>query len=413
MPLSLGLWYYKIIFEFKHQQVYFTYDHALFFLSDGLALLAVIFWLAVKSTQGNLPKLSIPLKLILALCIWMTCTSLWSMDWRTSLYIAAHFWLIFLLILSLQDWHQAWNSVKIGLYTALILQFIIGMIEFTTQSMQFLEAFHLHWPGLIDAASKGASILKFPDGQNFLRVYGTFPHPNMLAGFVLICIAAVISVIFKNQKANWTAWLLLVFAIYLTAITFSRSAWLGLFIFFSFLLIKPKFLGNKKLWGILCVSALTVLATLIPLRELVSGRTTAPTTVTESFSLEGRIWLSQRALEYASEKPITGVGIGSFVIQLAQRDGDRNYVEPVHNIPLLIYTELGAIGAILFLAVVISIAREFFMTKNVDMIILSALLAGMGTIALFDHYFWSVAPGRMMLGLVLGLWFGQIKKDAQ
>jgi O-antigen ligase len=411
MPLSLGLWYYKIIFEFKHQQVYFTYDHALFFLSDGLALLAVIFWLAVKSTQRELPKLSTPLKLILTLCIWMTCSSLWSLDWRTSLYIAAHFWLIFLLILSLQDWHQAWTSVKIGLCVALIFQFIIGIIELNTQSTQFLEGLNLHWPGLIDATSKGASILKFPDGQSFLRIYGTFPHPNMLAGFVLICVAAVISLIFKNQKANWPAWMTLPLGTCLIAITFSRSAWLGLFVFFSVLAIKFKVLENKKLWGIFCVSAVTALAVLIPLHELVIGRTTAPTTVTEGFSLEGRIWLSQQALKYASENPVTGIGMGSFVIQLAQRAGERNYVEPVHNVPLLVLSELGIVGAILLLAVAISIAREFFITKNINVIILSALLAGMGTIALFDHYFWSLAPGRMMLGLVLGLWLGQIKKD--
>lgn len=413
IPLAFGFWYYKIIFEFKHTQVYFTYDQALFFLIDGLALIAVIFWLAAKSAYGKLPKLSSPLKLILTLCVWMTCSSLWSLDWRTSLYIATHFWLIFLLILSLQDWHEAWTSIRIGLCAALIFQFTIGIIELNTQSTQFLEALHLHWPGLIDATSKGASILKFQDGQNFLRVYGTFPHPNMLGGFVLICIAALISLIFKNQKTNWLAWVLLPFSIALIVITFSRSAWLGLFILFSVLVIKFQVLENKKLWAIFCVSAVTALSVLIPLRELVIGRTTAPTTATESFSLEGRIWLSQQALQYASEKPVTGVGIGSFVIQLAQRAGERNYVEPVHNIPLLVLSELGIIGAILFLTIALSIAREFFITKNVDTIILSALLAGMATIALFDHYFWSVAPGRMMLGLVLGLWLGQIKKDGE
>ncbi len=53
IPLSLGFWYYKTIFEFTHKQVYFTYDHALFFLSDGLAVIAVILWLAVRSRFSN------------------------------------------------------------------------------------------------------------------------------------------------------------------------------------------------------------------------------------------------------------------------------------------------------------------------------------------------------------------------
>jgi hypothetical protein len=28
-------------------------------------------------------------------------------------------------------------------------------------------------------------------------------------------------------------------------------------------------------------------------------------------------------------------------------------------------------------------------------------------ISLFDHYFWTLAPGRLMLGLVIGLFVGQ------
>jgi hypothetical protein len=407
LPLSLGFWYYKIIFEFKHAQVYFTYDHALFFLSDGLALIAVIFWLAVRSTKTELPKLSMPLKLILALCIWITCSSIWSLDWRTSLYIAAHFWLIFLLILSLQDWHEAWNMVTIGFCAALFLQFIIGMIELNTQSTEFLEALHLHWPGIIDATSKGAGILKFADGRNFLRTYGTFPHPNMLAGFALICITGIISLILKSQKTNLAAWILLILATSLMAVTFSRSAWLGLAVFLPVLLLKLKFLDRKKIWLILFTSLITMILTLLPLQELLISRTTFAT-ATEEFSLTGRVWLSQQALSYAREKPIHGVGVGSFVIQLAQRAGERNFVEPVHNVPLLVLVELGGIGLILLLAIFASMIREFVVTKKTNVILLTALLAGLGIISLFDHYFWSLAMGRMMIALTLGLWFGQV-----
>jgi hypothetical protein len=44
-------------------------------------------------------------------------------------------------------------------------------------------------------------------------------------------------------------------------------------------------------------------------------------------------------------------------------------------------------------------------------VLASAVLAGMGMISLFDHYLWSIAPGRLMLGLVLGLWAGQVIDD--
>jgi len=40
-------------------------------------------------------------------------------------------------------------------------------------------------------------------------------------------------------------------------------------------------------------------------------------------------------------------------------------------------------------------------------------LTGLGVISLLDHYFWTLAPGRLMLGLMIGLFVGQgIDHDA-
>lgn len=411
LPISLGLWYYKTIFAFNHSQVYFTYDHALFFLSDGLALLAVIFWLAAQTKRRELPSLSPILKLVFALCSWITLSALWSADWRTSLYIAAHFWLIFLLILSLREWHWVWNSVLKGFCAALIFQAVIGIIEFNLQSHHFLAALGLHWPGLIDATSAGASILKFADGQNFLRVYGTFPHPNMLGGFVLICMAAVIVMVLYKKKIHWPALFLLMAGTFLLVATFSRSAWLGMAVFLLIITIKFRLSERTKILLILSFIISAALFTLIPLRELFISRTTAPTTATEEFSLVGRVWLSQQALAYTKERPFTGVGIGSFVIQLAERDGERNFVEPVHNVPLLLLSELGIVGLAVLISILVLMGREFLAAERVNLILINAVLAGMGIISLFDHYLWSLPPGRMALGIVLGLWFGQVAKN--
>jgi hypothetical protein len=68
-------------------------------------------------------------------------------------------------------------------------------------------------------------------------------------------------------------------------------------------------------------------------------------------------------------------------------------------------------GLVLLLAIVTLMVREFLMTHRVPVVLTGALLAGIGTITLFDHYFWSLAPGRMLLGLILGVWFGQVGKQ--
>ncbi len=110
--------------------------------------------------------------------------------------------------------------------------------------------------------------------------------------------------------------------------------------------------------------------------------------------------------------PITGVGIGSFVIQLSKTAIAEAQIEPVHNIFLLVTTELGIIGLLLMIGLFISIALSIYKSESPRAILASATLTGFGIISLFDHYLWTLAPGRMLLGLAIGLWAGQVAHDA-
>ncbi|NJN45069.1 MAG: hypothetical protein HC806_10365 [Anaerolineae bacterium] len=52
LPIGFTFWYYRTLFIFKHDRVYFTYSDALFFLSDGLSLLVIfIWWLGNQSSR--------------------------------------------------------------------------------------------------------------------------------------------------------------------------------------------------------------------------------------------------------------------------------------------------------------------------------------------------------------------------
>lgn len=414
IPLSLGFWYYKTVFEFPHKQVYFTYDHAFFFLSDGLAIIALLLWLAVRASIGAqtlvrnksrlksaLPQLDV---VLFALCCWVTLSTFWSTDWRTSIYIAIHFWLIFLLILSLQEWRESWNIIMLGLCALLSIEIFAGTVGFIAQSTEFLNPLKLPWPGSIDLLTRGASILKLTNGQVFLRAYGTLPHPNIAGGFILVCLAGPIALFLRKEKSNWLALILLALGCSTLALTFSRSAWLGVGVFFCIMLLKSKILNLKKVLITVFIAAFAFGLTLYPLRELFMSRAIVSNSTTEEFSIVGRAWLMEQALVFTKEHPLRGIGIGSFVIQIAEREGERNFVEPVHNIPLLILSELGVFGFILLLAIVLIVGRKLLQTDSPKTIIIGAIVAGLGTIAFFDHYLWTLAPGRILLGLVIGLW---------
>jgi hypothetical protein len=69
--------------------------------------------------------------------------------------------------------------------------------------------------------------------------------------------------------------------------------------------------------------------------------------------------------------------------------------------------ELGMPGLLLVVALGISFLWRLYQTNQPIAILAGAVLAGLSFIAMFDHYMWTLAPGRLMLGLVIGLFAGQ------
>ena len=349
--------------------------------------------------------------LLSTLCLLTTLSIFWSRDWHTSLYISLHFWLVCLLTLSLRDWHAVWKVAMFGLCAALSIQVVTGFIGFALQSTEFLKI-DMNWPGALDPSIHGASVVQLADGLRILRAYGTLPHPNILGGFALLTLLGPASLFLANKKPNYPALILFCLGIILIGLTFSRSAWLGLIAFIVSLILKSKHINRKQLFLFVSVSLLTMILTLYPLRDLVFTRISNASVATEQLSTFGRSWLTQQAFGLIRAYPLTGVGIGAFAIKLADYAIEGALIEPVHNIFLLVGSELGIFGLLLMLALYISIALNIFKAQTPHAILASATLAGLGVIGLFDHYLWTLAPGRIMLGLALGLWIGQINNDA-
>ena len=407
IPLGLCFWYYRSIGHFPHDRVYFIYTDALFFLGDALILIAVVLWLSTRIAQTSNLQLNRSLLLPSAFCILSFLSILWSKDWRSSLYISLQVLLIFLFFLSLCDWPYAWKFILLGFCAALSIQVIAGMVGFLIQSTAFLAPLHLDWPGPLDPSVRGAIVVELPNGESFLRAYGTLPHPNILGGFALILLLGPVSFFLRKERPNNLALLLLIPGVSLLALSFSRSAWLALLVLSMILVWKSIHFDRRRLAILLVTIALSFVITLFPYRELVQARTLNTTSHSEEFSFIGRVWLNGEARRVITEDPLTGVGIGSFIIELAKRAGEGYVIEPAHNIFLLAGAELGIPGLLVVVAMFISLAHHLIKTRSPNAILAGATLAGLGLISLFDHYLWTLAPGRIMLGLVIGMFVGQ------
>jgi len=224
------------------------------------------------------------------------------------------------------------------------------------------------------------------NGQLIMRPYATFPHPNVLAGFVLVsliligvrCQALGVRKIFH--------WLAIALGIVAILISFSRSAWVvGLLIGLWLMRKKP------LLFTVYCLlSTVGVVAWLAP-------HFSANEAFSQRLQLIKTTWLMIQAT------PLIGVGLNNFIVRLPdfwQITGFTYWLQPVHNIYLLVAAETGLVGLVIFLWFLILTFRKLLEIGNWKLVIplLAILLTGVA-----DHYWLTLQQSQLLFAIILGL----------
>lgn len=230
-------------------------------------------------------------------------------------------------------------------------------------------------------------------GEVFLRPYGTFSHPNSLAGFILVCLVLLLGSqpLLKREKVAVIGGLVLII------ICFSRVVWLSAVLLgLGYLFYKLReFVKIKKI-----KAGFNYLAVCLLL--LIFAFLFAKTTI-ENPSVVNRVKLAQEALEMIKDKPLLGVGLGNFIPVLAVGDSSFDWLywlQPVHNIFLLITAETGLMGMAAF-AVLFYLALNKALFFPITVALLTIIFTG-----LFDHYWLTLIQNQILFTLVLGFSFG-------
>jgi O-antigen ligase len=117
-------------------------------------------------------------------------------------------------------------------------------------------------------------------------------------------------------------------------------------------------------------------------------------------SFTRRSQLANISLEIFKQHPLTGIGLNNFTAVMEHYGfitATTRFLQPVHNIYLLILSETGLIGFIGFLCLILSplITRQ----RSLFLIpYLSLLFLG-----LFDHYPLTLQPSTLLLFILFGL----------
>jgi len=121
-------------------------------------------------------------------------------------------------------------------------------------------------------------------------------------------------------------------------------------------------------------------------------------------SVTERTTLIAAAWQMISSHPFFGVGLHNFLPALApiQKPAPLNlYLQPVHNIFMLVAAETGIIGLLGFL-LMLGATVWHLRTKHANKTML-ILLAVIITTGMFDHYWLTLQQGQLLFATVLGL----------
>jgi O-antigen ligase len=232
----------------------------------------------------------------------------------------------------------------------------------------------------------GSSFLNL-NGSLYLRGYGTFPHPNIFAGW-LVSNILLGWFLFENMKRKRDYSIILMgLSSLVLVLTFSRISFLVCAVIWLAFFIKV-FFNVKRLKNFAFLGLMSE-----RFFNLFTGGDT---------SWSDRVGLMKASFNIIKENLLTGVGLGKFVANMGESvprsENGILLLQPVHNIFLLIVSEIGLVGFGLFSALLYFFFKNREWSLRLVIGVVSVFIIGM-----FDHYLFSLPQGLGMFMLYLML----------
>jgi O-antigen ligase len=275
-------------------------------------------------------------------------------------------------------------------------QAIIAILQYITQSsvgLYILGESHIA-PEILGVAKINVN------GATLIRPYGTFPHPNILAAYLLV---AIFLDYYGVKQKEYIAYPLLVLLFAGFVLAFSRGAFLAFLIgALVYVSLKENKISFKYiLFGI---SVLIFFVVLFNLENVLFTRLL----FTDTQSLYERVFYYNISKKILFTLPF-GIGAGNFTLLMQNFTNtklDPWDFQPVHNIYMLLANEIGIIGCVIFLLLFLSFCILIFLKmkqiKDFGAILIS-IISAIFVLGLFDHYLISLYHGQTLLFLIFSI----------
>ncbi len=273
--------------------------------------------------------------------------------------------------------------ILVGSIFLVLLQGVIALLQFsggTSLGLSFLGE------SQVVSGMMGSSFVEL-NNSLYLRGYGTFPHPNVFGGWLIFNILLG-WFLFENmdKKRDYSIILMGVSSLVLI-LTFSRTSFLVCLLIWITFVVKV-FIDSKRLKNFAFLGLISE-----RFINLFTGGDT---------SWSDRVGLMKASFKIIKENLLTGVGLGRFVANMEDsvpRSGNGILLlQPVHNMFLLLISEIGLIGFGLFSSLLYFFFKDRKWSLRFVVSLISIFIIGM-----FDHYLVSLPQGLGVFMLYLML----------
>ncbi|MAG60008.1 hypothetical protein CMO96_04435 [Candidatus Woesebacteria bacterium] len=373
-----------------------------FYFTDIIFLVLIFSWIVETKALREIPKRVEEVKnnktplsncLIIYLSIYLLANAiLVAQNQGVAVYKLAKLLEMFVLGLYIYKNHTNILSSlfwRISLSLAAIYPAALALLQFVLQR-PLGDLFWWLGERTFSSGDPGIALLTI-NGQELMRPYATFSHPNSLAGFLLI----ILILLFPWKKMiEKTA---LIFGVGAIILSWSQAVWITAIVLFSLWVLR-----QRRIF-LIGAGSILLFITAISAAMVFVGTAQLPFNTSEDVSL--RLSLAQTAKEMVGGNPLFGIGLNNFIGHLPQVSLLPQvswWLQPVHNIFLLVLAETGFIG-IVFLF--------WFLWKSLENLKLvewnlrpyyPAFLAILFT-GLLDHYWLTLQQNQLLASIVFGL----------
>lgn len=415
-------WYYN---EWQAIGVYFT---------DLLLLALFLFWLtssyskllyyvsSIKYDGTNLKYLIHNTKfLILKPDFWLVLFLIAagvSVKNSSDFYIGFFQWLKLLEFVVFYFYLKTYAIRKFNFMKMLYILILGGVFQAVIGIGQFLKqgdlGLRLLGESVIGLHLIGIASFLVASGEKVIRAYGTTPHPNVLAAHLFLTVFAIYFLVLysKHESLIFWAYPVILFGMFFTFSRIVLFLWAAGFLIrgvigFVVSRFRRQFWGNKFLKAkLLKIFWLTVVTCTIFVVFYWPETLSRLTISSEEEAVRLRIFYNKESLGGGIN--LFGIGLGDFTGWLMEQNPNlpRHVYQPVHNIFLLIYSEIGVLGFVLFLLFLIGLFYEFIHKTKMEklwhhsflLVVLSIVFIG-----LFDHFLFTIQQGRFIFWLSVAL----------